>query len=398
MARSDFVTLLPLDRYAEMMQIPLTHFNQLQGVKAPLSRGCDGVWDQDARDRLAETILIAELKIANELGYYPSPKFTVDEPQSFALTGVRWDWYNADIGTDYGYVDCYGTEQLTLVQADATVEYKDLDNDPLDREETAEIGNALYADLPACANKCDVAVFFRVADGAEDAADAAWEIRPINVDIDGSTMKITADSSLFVRPELWLLTKQNCFGSDDPNLWIWNWQTANLVTYVDVYCRTVNQQTPVTLMWDGVCGCSGVCQHKTQTACAYPTDKKHGFFVPRAATWNGTTNIDNVPLYDVPPESVKVSYRSGYPLTRNCKMDERLERAIVKLTNALLPEPPCGYCDLAQIRWQEDRKPIDPLTPEAANMPWDLYTRGALEAWRIVKRMAMGQGMKMGRI
>lgn len=397
MARSDFVTLLPLDRYAEIMQIPLTHFNQLQGPKAPQSRGCDGIWDQDARDLLAWTMQSAEEMITAELGFFPSPDFVVDERHAFALTGVRSDWYNADIRTDHSYVECFGTEQLTLVQAGATVEYLDLDNDPLDREETAEIGNALYADLPACAEKCDVAVFFTVADGAEDAADEKWEIRPLKVDIDGSTMRIRAESSMFVRPNLWDLTEQDCFGSDDPDMWKWNWQTANLVTSVDVYCRTINKQTPVTLLWDGVCNCAGICAHKSQTGCAYPTDLKRGFFVPRAATWNGTTNIDNVPLYNFPPESVKASYRSGYPL-KNCQMDPRLERAIIKLTNVLLPEPPCNYCDAAQVRWQEDRKAIDALTPESANMPWDLYARGALEAWRIVKRLAVGYGGKMGRV
>jgi hypothetical protein len=78
-------------------------------------------------------------------------------------------------------------------------------------------------------------------------------------------------------------------------------------------------------------------------------------------------------------------------------MNSQLERAIVKLTNALLSEPPCGFCDPAKARWAQDRKDIDPLTPEAASLPWDLYKQGALEAWRIVKRFAMGQGGKMGR-
>ena len=78
-------------------------------------------------------------------------------------------------------------------------------------------------------------------------------------------------------------------------------------------------------------------------------------------------------------------------------MDSRLERAIVKLTNALLPEPPCGYCDAAEKIWKLDRTQIDPLTPEAAGMPWDIYSRGALEAWRIVKLLAAGRGGKLGR-
>lgn len=395
MARSDYITLLPLDTYATIMQISLAHFNQLDGTKAPVL--CDDVWDQDHRDMLAWNMQTAEGMIAQELGYWPAPKFITNERHLFGQTGVRWDWANAEIKTDYDYVECYGTETLTLVQADATVEYMDLDNDPFGLEETAEIGNAIYADLPACAEECQVAVFFRVADGAKDAAHPAWEIRPIKVDIDGSTMQIRANSNLFVRPPLWDLTGADCNGSDEPNKYKWEWQLANLVSQVDVYCRTINQESPVTLMWDGVCNCTGICQHDTQTGCAYPTDLQRGFFVPRPSSWNGTTNIDAAPDHSYAPEGVKVNYRAGYPLNNYCRMDPRLERAIVKLTNVLMPEPPCEFCGEAKQHWHDDRKPIDPLTAEAASMPWDLYERGALEAWRIVKRMARGNGGKLGR-
>lgn len=358
---------------------------------------CDDVWDQTSREMLAWNMQTAEEMIASELGFYPAPKFVTNERHLFGHTGVRWDWENAELKTDWSYVECYGTETLTLVQADATVTYSIGNANPNDRENLATISTGLYADLPACDNACDVVVFFRVADGAIDAADYRFEIRPLNVDIDGSTMHITGESSLFVMPTLWNLTKLDCDGSDEPNKWRWEFDTSYLVTAVDVYCRSINQQSPVTLMWDGVCNCSGVCQHKTQTACAYTTDLSRGFFVPRPSSWNGTTNIDAAPTYDYPPEGVKVSYRAGYPLNSFCRMDPRLERAIVKLTNVLLPEPPCEFCGEAAQHWHDDRKPIDPLTPEAANMPWDLYERGALEAWRIVKRLARGQGGKLGR-
>ena len=108
--------------------------------------------------------------------------------------------------------------------------------------------------------------------------------------------------------------------------------------------------------------------------------------------------MDAAPTWFKPPEAVRVNYRAGYPLdSKTCRMNSNLERAIVKLTNVLLPEPPCAFCDAAQIRWKQDRTNIDPLTPEAAGMPWDLYSMGALEAWRIVKRYAMGRGGKLGR-
>lgn len=401
MARSDNVTLLPLDQYAKWMYQSPGHFNQLTGPKAPLRSGCDDIWDQDARDLLAWTMAQAEELITEQLGTPPAPKFIVDELIPFGLTGVRGDWRNAELKTKYSNVEAFGTERLTLKQADAGVEYLDLDNDPNDREEIAEIGTAIYNDLPACDEPCEVAVFFRVADGAYDAADSRWEIRPLRTDIDGSTMNIRAESSMFARPHLWDLTQMDCIGSNDStsdeNKWKWDWNTTNLVSQVDVYCRDVNPQLPVTLRWDGVCACTGVCEHKTQTACAYATDLGRGFFIPRPATWNGTANVDAAPTYWFPPESVTVSYRAGFPLDRNCRMNANLERAIIKLTNVLLPEPPCAFCDQAQIRWQLDRKPIDPLTPEAAGMPWDLYAQGALEAWRIVKLLARGRGGKLGR-
>jgi hypothetical protein len=379
------------------MGITMPHFMQLGGPKAPLTGGCDKVWDQDARETLAWVVQQAEGMIADFLGYHPAPKYVVDEPHMAGLTGISSDWRNAELRTDWGRVDCFGTETLTLVEAGATVQYSDNDNDPLEREETASIGTALYADLTACALPCQVAVFFRVADGAIDAADPRFEIRPLVIDIDDTTMNISVESSLLVNPTLWTLTEAECAGSDDTDAWQYNFDVSRLVSQVDVYCRTTSIRSPVTLYWDGACDCPGICQHDTQTGCAYHTDKKRGMFMARPATWNGTTNVEATPEYGVPPEQVTVSYLSGYPLdSRTCRMDSRLERAIVKLTNSLLPEPPCGYCDAAQQRWQEDRLPVDPLTSEAAGLPWDIYSKGSLEAWRLVKLMALGKGGKLG--
>ncbi len=399
MARADTVTLLPLDRYAEIMRICSPHFNQLAGNLAPINKGCsDPVWDQDARDDLAWTMAQAEELIAIELGFWPSPKFIANEQTDFNLPGIRSDWRFAEVQTEYSYIEDFGTKTLTLLEENATVTYTDDDGDPFGRKELATIGDGVYNYLSACAEPCEVAVFFRTEDGAENPGDSRWEIKPLKVDIDGSTMTVSGESSLFVKPNLWKLTKADADrpGSENSTAWIYNADTANFVTVVDVYCRTVNQQTPLTLKWDGFCRCTSPCTHETQLGCAYVTDARRGFYTPRPATWNGTTNIEATPTNSLPPESIMVNYRAGYPLT-NCRMNPNLERAIVKLTNALLPEPPCGFCDAAQNRWNEDRKNIDPLTNEAANLPWDVYKQGALEAWRIVKRLMRGRGGKLGR-
>jgi len=120
LGRSDTVTILPLDRYSSIMQIHPSHFNQMQGAKAPMRSGCDEVWDQDARDLLAWTMKQAEDLIAIELGFQPAPTFVTNERLAMGLTGIRGDWQNAELETDYGYVEAYGTETLTLIQAGAT--------------------------------------------------------------------------------------------------------------------------------------------------------------------------------------------------------------------------------------------------------------------------------------
>jgi hypothetical protein len=204
----------------------------------------------------------AEEMIAEYLRFWPSPKFITDEEIAFGLPGVRGDWWNAEVETEFKWIDCFGIEQLTLVQSDAAVIYTNSNNNPLGRENLATISSTgLYVDeLTACDDKCEVAIFFREEDGAEDPADCRWEIRPIKVDIDGNTMSITADSALFVKPELWELSEMDAAGSNDDAAWIIDFDVSNLVSYVDVYCRTVDLESPITLQWDGVCDCTGVCQ------------------------------------------------------------------------------------------------------------------------------------------
>ncbi len=375
-------TLLGLARYAEIMQISQPHIHQLAGAKAPLVGGCDGVWDQPAREALIGAIQTAEEMIARSLGFWPAPKFIVDE---WIRIEARRDWYNAEFQTGWRYIQAVGTESLTLLAADVPVVYSDEDEDPLGREETASITAPLYGDFDC--ELCGLAVFFRVRDGARDNGHPDFEIRNLRLDRSGTT--IWGESSMFVIPTLWNLTEAECQGGGE---WKWSFDVTNLVGYVDVYCRSVSNILPATLYWDGVCDCGSPCAHSTQTACVQVTDYQSGHFMVRPATWNGSSHVYTHPLHSRPPQKIKINYLAGYPLTDDCRMDPALERAVVKLTNSLLPEPPCGFCDPARQKWTHDRKPVEPLTQEAANIPWGLSTQGALEAWRIVKQFSLSTG------
>jgi hypothetical protein len=394
-------TQLPPVRYAEIMRINAAHFHQMAGAMAPLTGGCDSVWDQDSRNALIWTMQQAERMIIKELGYYLVPTFITGERIHLGLDGARSDWQNAELATRWKYVTAFGTETLTLLEADALVDWQDWDDDPFPNEEVAVLGaGGMYNELAACADACSVAVFFRTEDGAPSAAHPWFEIKPQRVEINSttSTMEVILKSAQLVRPTLWNLTEADCAGSQDTQAWIYDYLVTNLVPRVDVYCRSINYDTPVTLYWDGVCSCTSPCAHSSQDACAYVTDWQRGFFCARPAVYSGGAHVYQAASYTSPPESLAVDYRAGYPVdTYRCRMDSSLERAVVKLTNALLPEPPCGYCDPAHQMWERDRTRIDPLTPEAAGMPWDIYSQGALDAWRIVKMFAGGRCGKMGR-
>lgn len=390
-------TKLPIARYAQIMRLNAPHFHQMNAAKAPMSTdGCDDLWDQDDRATLAMTIAEAEHMIEQELGTFLVPTYVTNE--DIRIGRVRADWWNAEFATRWKNVWAFGTEQLTALGEDAPVTYSDADNDPYSREELATIGQAgLYDYLPACDDECDVAVFFRVADGAWDAASPWFEIRPLRVDIDSATvMYVKGESSQFIQPPLWALTRADCVGGTD---WRWDFDLDNLVSQVDVYCRTTDQETPVTIYWDGVCTCASPCAHTTQAACALTTDWGRGHFAPRAATWNGTSHVYTSPTYATQPVKIRINYLAGVardPI--HCRMNSLLERAVVKLTNALLPEPPCGYCDMAERIWKQDRKNVDPLTVESAGLPWDIYSQGALEAWRIVKRFQARGALRGGSV
>jgi hypothetical protein len=389
LARAETVTLLPPDRWAAIMQIPICHFNGIDGAKSPLRGGCDGLWDQEDRDVLGQYMGDAELLIADELGTWPAPKWITCEEQMMGR--VRDDWWNAELKTKWTHVQAFGVQTLTLIDGAAPVTYENRRHDYYGREETAVIGEPAamyYYPSGDCSGICNVHVFFTESDGAWDSADPRWEIRPLQVDAEPPGTRVYAESCLFLKPELqkWQYKSEWPSGEE----WWSDFDINNLVSEVDVYCESTNTTLPAALRWDGLDGCTSYpCQFEDQDACAQVTDALRGYFALRPATG---ANALNSALYGTPPTKVVYSYRAGWPLnSRTCRMDPRLERAVVKLTNSLLPEPPCSFCDRAKTIWENDRKTVEPLTEAASLCPWG-FSQGAVEAYRIVRLLAEGRG------
>jgi hypothetical protein len=375
MARSKYWTQLPLDEYCLAMRIKLENFNQLNLANAPTAEGCGKVWDQTDRDELAFHMQQAEKMICRYLKFSIRPEYVTNERIKL-LRNARTDWWNASFTTSRKYVEGYGTEQLTLLIGDAPVTYSDDDGDPRGTLELATMGDNLYDMLPDC-ETCNYRVFFRQADGARDNGDRTWEIRPLEIDKDGDLVIIKARSAQFVKPELWKLTKEVCVKSDNESAWIYQFDTDNLVDYVSIYCETLDTDDQVTMYWKKTCAS---CDSDTEDLCAYGTDDDAGIFEV-----NFESSSVCYPARQ--PDYINVNYKAGYPLD-DCLIEPNLKAAVIHLTNALLSQTPCECAETTDM-YKEDRDPIDPLTTEAANMPWDVYRIGALKAWRIVKQYSL---------
>ena len=377
MARSATETLLPLDRYAVVMNLNPYHFNNLDDGKP--AAGGTAYWNQGHVEELALYISQAEMRMREGqnqfkgLDYDVAPRFYRDLINYYSRS-AQW-WLCDSVRTNRGHVEAFGHRVLTSMENGVSVNYAD---------DTGTITLTGVSDV----NSEDVVVFYRVVDGATEAADDAWQIRPLTVLIDGTTVTITGHKSQFVKPSI--PQGPTCPGglsSDDDNF----------VGAVDVYQETIDLELPLALQWDAIAiGKSTDPTVKAeQTGAALLIDGETGLFLPRPATYinNAHTFVD--PTYGGSPGFIAAEYRAGYPYTipSQRRMDARLENAIVRLTNVMTPDFGLWLSDFAQRKWRDDRQmPSDdnPLNPNELDNPFG-YTNGARAAWLAIQSMKLYQ-------
>ena len=77
----DFVPDLTLDRYQEIMRLPINAFNGLNKPEEEPVYECSTIWKQGERDGLAMNLGQAEEMRIQELGYYLAPRYTMVDYQ-----------------------------------------------------------------------------------------------------------------------------------------------------------------------------------------------------------------------------------------------------------------------------------------------------------------------------
>lgn len=390
MARASTPTLLPLDRWAQVLGHDPLSFNQVITAAKPQTI-CAAPWKQYAwqesgqvsREDVAAVIAEAERMIAAQVGYSLLPTWEVDERRQTVqpgiagllnLSGRNLAGFRNIIQLDRGHYLSGGIEAKTLIDGSAAIVYSDGDGDGY--EETATI-----AVNTAVTDPCEIAVYYPGESGAD-----AWEVRPLrSVAIAGGVATIRVWRHQLVLPELMeALVPEAVDGDND----------ANFLSAVDVYRHWNDPQQQVQFLWSplpyfGGCSCGdsacASCTAYSQYGCLLAQNERLGIVHYGPAAWDAATSSFLSRSYSVPrqPDRVRLWYYAGYQDTRrDCprlEMEPTFERAVAYLSLALLDRELCGCNNLEALaaHYREDLA-LSASTP-AESRSYSLGTRALLD-------------------
>lgn len=412
MARSDIVTMIPLDRAAKIIGIDPYHFNSITTLRRPENNACDDIWMQYSeqrqgqlgRDDLAFALKQAEDTVTHYLGYFLVPQWTINEekiitkpasPDLINIGALNARGMAKSVILDHGYVIEGGQKTKSLISAGVAIVYSD-DNGDGYRELCTVIVPTTVTDPQ------EVHVYFPGKSGSDK-----WEVRPVDVSLVAGNAIITFPRYLVPLPNLWTNDPDEgdhyrTINGDDINAFL---------TTVDIYRVFNDPQSQAIFYTEGTtcvdCGGNGCpqCGWTTQSGCIRVRDSRRGIVSYAAATWNTTTNqFDPLnspcPWYD--PDKVFLWYRSG--LINNeldkpyLEMEPSWERMIVYYALTLLDRQLNG-CENTRNIW----KMMDKDMSESANgvahqiVPRDLGNPlgpkyAAIRLWRMIESNRLMQG------
>lgn len=419
MSRASTPTLLSLDKYAALMGVNPSHFNQ--GAPAnimPVDRNaCSDVWfqyswqwaDSVSREDLAHAIADAESDIAEALGWFPAPLWLTEEVQQYprhhrpdviqaGMKDVRG--YQKGLNTRWGNVIGPGRRGLDEVGVPNAVSH-----DLVTGVSTVTTGTA-FTDVR------QVKVYTEGQRGARE-----WEIRPARTKaISAGTFTATFWTWQMIDPDLW----EALTTTDDAAAIDWT-QAANLVTTVDVY-REFNDTTQVSaqMFWEPlpqglciiptVCSCGGTgciaCALTTQNGCLHVRDAAAGVVVPQIATYD----TDDAQWESVcattcrNPDFVKLWYYAGLLDTNflasntNDPLSHWWAQTIAWLATARLERPFCSCANVTSLA-QQLRTNLALIGSDSSFVvsesdlgnPFGMRA-GEIMAWRRVRKLAKKRG------
>lgn len=365
-------TLLPIDRWAQIIGINPLHFRQILTSAMPQTT-CGTPWksypwqeaQQLGRFDVAMAIAEAERVIGNYLGYSLLPAWTADERLPTVRPGIpellNAGWrdlrgFRSQVQLAKGMYISGGIEAKDLIDAGATITYTDSDGDGY--PELAEITfNTSVTDAS------EIAVYYPNTDASD-----TWEIRPLrSVSIAAGVAVVTFWRHQCVLAELTEALVPTAVDGDED---------ANFLETVDVYRHWNNLEQQVEFLWSPLgcgwdgwggwnCGCSGSCEAcvaASQFGCLLGNDYRLGNVHFNPATWDSETQTFTNAQYCMgrQPDRLRVWYYAGnrdekqrYP---TLQMDPTWERAVAYYALTLFDRELCGCSNIENLsnHYRED--------------------------------------------
>jgi hypothetical protein len=396
MARASTYTLLPLDTWARILGISPWEFNQFE---FPVSKSaqCKDVqyqfpWQKDhlSREEVAEAIANAEQMIADQLLYWPAPKYFVDEVVQYprprqrdAYGGAgtpRGQWKTVQL--QWHQIISAGVFNRTAIDTIPTADIvkKDFDSDGIFESFEATITDAIIGTIT---DPNQIAIYFGEDDRVSEPLSETWRVRPVRVTISGTTATIIGHRTLLAKTNLEYAVDASPIDSS---------VDGNYVTELECYrvftdtTATEAQPYQGIAAWSTVPGCTANCTFQVKDICLAEYDNEQGVVSP----------VFGLPCYwpyaDREPDRLEVNYLAGLPLI-NGQMQDEMAKAVTYLSTSLLAGEKCG-CERSNrilAHWQAPFLTFDDQVNKAKGFSKDYSgspfpaTRGGQWAWKRVK-------------
>lgn len=345
MARASTYTLLPLDSWAAILGLSPWEFNGMT-YPGPKSKQCKAVfrqfqWQQDhlSREEVAQAIADAESMLADELLYWPAPKYFIDSVvqyprplrrEQFGYGGtprgepksVQLPWHRVVSG---------GLFNRTLIGTISSISADDLDGDGVNETFTASISDAAIATIT---DPNELGLYFDDDDRHGEDVHETWRVRPVKVSISGDTATFTGHRTLLVKP-----APESGVSPDDTD----SSADANYVTSLLCYRAFTNtasaDDTPYqgVAIWNNDPACLQNCTFSIKALCLAQFQNEQG----RVTASFGSPSQWPFPVRE--PDRLQVNFYAGLAL-ENGQMQREMAKCVTYLSTALLAHEKCG-CD-----------------------------------------------------
>lgn len=391
MARASTITGLSLDQWGDILGISPWDLNQFSYPAAKGAQCTDVLFqypyqrDHLSREEIARAIADAEAMLAEELHYWPYPRYIVNEEvqyprphqrQLYGFSGTpRGEWKTVPLQW-HRYMSG-GVFNRTLLGDTVSITLTDPDGDTVKELFTAVLT------VPAGTNPAEIGLYFTPTDRLGEPLSEIWRIRPVNVTVSGTTATITGHSTLLVKP---VLTQGVNVEKLDAKV------ETNYVATLEGWRVFTDTSATAELPYQGVAAwknipdCTQDCTFEIKELCLGEHSNSQG----RVFASFGTPS--SWPFPDREPDRLYVNYVAGMPLV-NGKMEAEMARIVTYLSVSLLANEKCGCERTNRIiaQWRERITRFVDISNKAAAYSESTntfpMTVGGQYAWKRVIRL-----------